>query len=60
MNDTNVDEAKGRVEQAAGILTGDRSLERDGQVDRTKGSVKGAVDRVAEALTRARNKGRRQ
>jgi uncharacterized protein YjbJ (UPF0337 family) len=60
MNDTNVDEVKGRAEQVAGILTGDRSLEREGQVSRTKGSVKSAADRVAEALTRTRNKGRRQ
>lgn len=60
MNDTNADEVKGRFKQAAGILTGDRNLKREGQVDRTKGSVKSAVDRVAETLTRAKNKGRSQ
>ena len=44
------DEIKGRLEQAAGNLTGDRDLEREGKVDRTAGGVKQNVDRVADKV----------
>jgi uncharacterized protein YjbJ (UPF0337 family) len=48
MTDKNVDEAKGRVKEAAGSLTGDKSLKRDGQADQAKASVKDGVDKVAD------------
>jgi uncharacterized protein YjbJ (UPF0337 family) len=48
MSDKNVDEAKGRVKEAAGSLTGDDELKREGKVDRTKSSVKDAVDSVGD------------
>lgn len=38
------DEAKGRAKQAAGVLTGDKNLEREGRVDRVAGAVKEKVD----------------
>jgi uncharacterized protein YjbJ (UPF0337 family) len=50
MTDKNIDKAKGRVKEAAGALTGDRRLKREGRVDQTKGSVKKAVDKVAETV----------
>jgi len=56
MTDKNVDKAKGRVKEAAGALTGDRSLKNKGRVDQAKGSVKGAVDNVADKLTGKRRK----
>ncbi len=48
MTDKNTDEAKGRVKEAAGSLTGDESLKREGQADQAKASVKDAVDKVAD------------
>jgi uncharacterized protein YjbJ (UPF0337 family) len=50
MTDKNIDQAKGRVKEAAGALTGDRGLKNEGQVDQAKGSLKKAVDRVAETV----------
>jgi uncharacterized protein YjbJ (UPF0337 family) len=51
MTDKNIDKAKGRVKEAAGALTGDRSLKNEGRGDQAKGSAKNAVDKVAETLT---------
>jgi uncharacterized protein YjbJ (UPF0337 family) len=48
MTDKNVDEAKGRVKEAAGSLTGDESLKQDGRTDQAKASVKDGVDKVAD------------
>ena len=56
MTGKNVDKAKGRVKESAGALTGDRSLKNKGRVDQAKGSVKGAVDDVADKLTGKRKK----
>jgi uncharacterized protein YjbJ (UPF0337 family) len=55
MTDKHVDEGKGRVKEAAGSLTGDRSLKNDGKVDQAKATVKDKVDKVADTLSR-RNK----
>ena len=48
MSDKNVDEAKGRVKEAAGSLTDDDKLKREGSADQTKSSLKNAVDNVAD------------
>jgi len=50
MTDKNIDQAKGRVKEAAGALTGDQGLKNEGHVDQAKGSLKKAVDRVAETV----------
>jgi len=47
---SNIDRAVGRVKEALGALTGNRRLKRAGRVDQAKGSVKSAVDRVADGL----------
>lgn len=50
----NKDEVKGRAKQAAGIVTGDKDLEREGKADRVVGVVKekvdGARDWIAEKV----------
>jgi uncharacterized protein YjbJ (UPF0337 family) len=51
MTDKNIDQAKGRVKEAAGALTGDRDLKNEGRADQAKGSLKKAVDKVAETLS---------
>lgn len=55
MTDKHVDEGKGRVKEAAGSLTGDRSLKNKGKADQAKATVKDKVDKVADTLSR-RNK----
>jgi uncharacterized protein YjbJ (UPF0337 family) len=46
-----VDDAKGRAKEAVGDITGDDKLKREGKVDRGKGKVKDAVDKVADKVT---------
>lgn len=54
MGDGDVDTAKGRLKQAAGDLTDDDDLRREGQVDEASGTVKekvgDAADKVKDAL----------
>jgi uncharacterized protein YjbJ (UPF0337 family) len=42
------DDAKGRMKEAAGDLTGDKDLKNEGKVDRGTGKVKDAADGVAD------------
>jgi len=51
MTDENVDKATGRIKEAAGALTGDEDLKNRGRADQAKGSIKKAVDKVADKLT---------
>ena len=44
----NKDEAKGRIKEAAGDLTGDEDLQREGEADQAEGKLKDAVDSVAD------------
>ncbi|MDX6690788.1 MAG: hypothetical protein QOG15_2245 [Solirubrobacteraceae bacterium] len=54
MGDGSVDDAKGRIKEAAGDLTGDEDLKNEGKVDRASGKAKdavgGAADKVKDAL----------
>jgi len=45
-----IDEAKGRTKEAAGNLTDDDKLKREGKIDRAVSSVKGTVDDVADKV----------
>jgi uncharacterized protein YjbJ (UPF0337 family) len=47
-SDKNIDEGKGRLKEAAGSLTDDEDLKREGKADRAKGAVKDKVDKVAD------------
>jgi uncharacterized protein YjbJ (UPF0337 family) len=49
-----MDEAKGRIKEAAGDLTDDKDLKNEGKVDKAAGKAKGAVDSVKDALTKDR------
>ena len=44
----NVDEAKGRAKRAAGELTDDDQLKREGAIDKTTGKAKDAIARAAD------------
>ena len=47
------DQVKGRVKEAAGVLTGDKQLEREGKLDRAAGNVKERAGRVVDKLKKA-------
>jgi uncharacterized protein YjbJ (UPF0337 family) len=40
------DKAWGRLKQAAGVATGDRTLQREGRIDRATGEVKDRADQA--------------
>jgi uncharacterized protein YjbJ (UPF0337 family) len=46
----NKDDAKGRVKEAAGSLTGDDDLKREGKVDKATGAAKDGVEKVADKV----------
>jgi uncharacterized protein YjbJ (UPF0337 family) len=51
---SSTDETKGRIKQAAGDLTGDKDLKREGEIDEAGGKAKEKadklVDKVADSL----------
>jgi uncharacterized protein YjbJ (UPF0337 family) len=49
MGDGTKDDLKGRVKEAGGDITGDRSLKNEGKVDRATGTVKDKVGDAADA-----------
>jgi uncharacterized protein YjbJ (UPF0337 family) len=52
MGDGALDNAKGNVKEAAGDLTGDKGLKREGKVDEAAGKVK---DKVGDASDKAKD-----
>ena len=46
----NTDETKGRLKEAAGDLTGDKDLKREGKVDQATGAVKEKVGEAADKV----------
>ena len=49
MGDGGLDDAKGRLKEAAGDLTDDDSLKNEGKVDQAAGTVKDKVGDAADA-----------
>jgi len=47
------DKAKGRVKEAAGALTGDEKLKREGKRDQSAGKLKQAVEKVKKKAEKA-------
>lgn len=50
---SNMDDMKGRVKEAAGDLTGDKDLQREGKTDQAAGKVK---DKVGDAVDAVKDK----
>jgi len=44
------DELKGRVKEAAGALTGNKKLKREGQVDQAVGKIKQKAEKVIDLV----------
>ena len=51
------DEAKGRIKEAAGDLTDDKDLKREGQTDQMIGNVKEKVDEAGDKVKDAMKSG---
>lgn len=47
---SNTDDAKGRLKEAAGDLTGNDDLKNEGKVDQATGKVKEGVDKAADKI----------
>ena len=54
--DNNLDQAKGRIKQAAGDLTDNDDLKREGEVDEKAGKVKEFMDKADDLVDRARDR----
>lgn len=50
------EEMKGRLKKAAGEVTGDRDLKREGTVDQGSARTKNVVDNAADKLKRGVNR----
>jgi uncharacterized protein YjbJ (UPF0337 family) len=46
----NTDDAKGRIKEGAGALTGDDDLKNEGKIDQATGKVKDVVDDVTDKV----------
>jgi uncharacterized protein YjbJ (UPF0337 family) len=44
------DELKGRVKEAAGVLTDDEKLKREGKADQAVGKIKQKVEKVVDKV----------
>ena len=59
MGEGTTDEAKGRIKEATGSLTDNKSLEAEGAKDRAKGSLKDVKGDVSDKADDVRDKVRR-
>ena len=50
MGEGATDKIKGRVKEAAGAVTGDDKLKREGKIDRGAGTVKDKVSETADKV----------
>ncbi|MHB8972877.1 MAG: CsbD family protein [Pirellulaceae bacterium] len=50
------DVVKGRVKEAAGVLTGNDKLREEGQTDQAVGKAKEAIQKAADKVKKAVNK----
>jgi uncharacterized protein YjbJ (UPF0337 family) len=50
-----IDKVKGRVEEAAGVLTNDRKLKNRGKMDQAAGNVKDAIGKTIDKAVAAVN-----
>ena len=50
MSSGKTDELKGRVKEAAGALTGDEKLKREGRVEQAVGKIKQKAEKVIDKI----------
>jgi uncharacterized protein YjbJ (UPF0337 family) len=44
------DKIKGRVKEAAGVLTNDKRLKNEGRVDQASGAIKDGIEKVVDKV----------
>jgi uncharacterized protein YjbJ (UPF0337 family) len=54
------DEVKGRVKEAAGAITGDDKLRREGKIDQAAGKSKQAVEKIVDKVKDAAQRSNKQ
>jgi uncharacterized protein YjbJ (UPF0337 family) len=55
MSDHKVEDTTGRLKEAAGDLTGDEDLKREGKLDQASAAVKKTIDEVADKVKQVVN-----
>jgi uncharacterized protein YjbJ (UPF0337 family) len=50
MGESKADDIKGRVKEAAGVVTGDKDLEREGKADQAGAKVKETAENVKDKV----------
>jgi uncharacterized protein YjbJ (UPF0337 family) len=50
MGESKADDMKGRVKEAAGVVTGDKDLEREGKADQAGAKVKETAEKVEKKI----------
>ncbi len=50
MGESKADDIKGRVKEAAGVITGDEDLEREGKADQAGAKVKETAEKVEKKI----------
>jgi uncharacterized protein YjbJ (UPF0337 family) len=50
MGESKADDVKGRVKEAAGVITGDEDLEREGKADQAGAKVKETAEKVEKKI----------
>ena len=55
MSDHKGEEMKGRLKEAAGDITGDARLKREGEIDRGSAATKKTIDKAADTIKNAVN-----
>ena len=53
---SNTDDAKGRIKEAAGDVTGDKDLQNEGKLDQAEGKAKDGIDKLADKARRLLHK----
>jgi uncharacterized protein YjbJ (UPF0337 family) len=48
-----IDKVKGKIKQAAGSVSGDKTLEAQGKMDEAKGKMKGAAEEIKHSVKEA-------
>ena len=46
----NADDAKGRLKEAAGDISGDKDLQREGKIDQAGGKAKDGVEKLTDKV----------
>jgi uncharacterized protein YjbJ (UPF0337 family) len=55
MTDHKAEDLKGRVKEAVGDITGNKGLQREGEIDQASAATKGTIDKATDKIKHALN-----